>query len=66
MQPFETHGTFDAAISNADSYVQALARNLRKLITDVYPHVVEMARPKQQIVGYGIGPSNGWLPVMPG
>lgn len=56
MQTVETHGTFEEAISKADPQVQALARNLRDLITAVYPNVVEVPWPKQQIVGYGVGP----------
>lgn len=56
MQTIETHGTFEDAISKADSQVQVLARRLRKLIVAVYPDVVEVPWPKQQIVGYGVGP----------
>jgi hypothetical protein len=51
-----THGTFDEAISRTDPRVQALARQLRDLIVEVYPDVVEVPWPKQQIIGYGIGP----------
>jgi hypothetical protein len=51
-----THGTFDEAISKVDPHVQALAKRLRGLIVAVYPDVVEVSWPKQQIIGYGIGP----------
>jgi hypothetical protein len=56
MQTVETHGSFEDAISKSDAHVQALARSLRELIADVHPGVVEVPWPKQQIVGYGIGP----------
>jgi hypothetical protein len=56
METINTHGTFEDAISRADSQVQTLARILRDLIIAVYPDVVEVPWPKQQIVGYGVGP----------
>jgi hypothetical protein len=56
MKTVDTHGTFEDAISKADSQVQTLARYLRDLIIAVYPDVVEVPWPKQQIVGYGVGP----------
>lgn len=56
METINIHGTFEDAISKADSQVQTLARILRDLIIAVYPDVVEVPWPKQQIVGYGVGP----------
>lgn len=32
------------------------ARGLRELIIEVYPEVVEVPWPRQQITGYGVGP----------
>jgi hypothetical protein len=56
METIDTHGTFDEAIAGASDAVQELARQLRALIAGVYPEVVEVPWPKQQIIGYGIGP----------
>lgn len=56
MKTIETHGTFEEAIVQAGAEVQALARSVRALIVNVYPDVVEVPWPKQQITGYGVGP----------
>lgn len=56
MQTIETHGTFEEAIAGAGADVQELARRVRGLIAEVYPQVVEVPWPKQQITGYGLGP----------
>ena len=56
METINTHGTFDEAIAGASDEVQELARQLRVLIASVYPEVVEVPWPTQQIIGYGIGP----------
>ena len=56
MKTVDTHGTFEEAISKADSEVQTIARQLRDLIISAYPDVVEVPWPKQQIIGYGVGP----------
>lgn len=54
MHTVGTHGTFEEAISKSSA--QELARRVRDLIADVYPAVVEVPWPKQQITGYGVGP----------
>lgn len=56
MKTIKTHGTFEDTVAEADPQVQVLARHLRDLIAAVYPDVVEVPWPKQQIVGYGVGP----------
>lgn len=56
MKTIETHGTFEEAIAEAGEAVQELARQVRGLILEVYPDVVEVPWPKQQITGYGLGP----------
>ena len=56
METVETHGTFAEAIVQADEKLQELARELRALIIEVYPEVVEVPWPRQQITGYGVGP----------
>jgi hypothetical protein len=56
MHTINTHGTFDEAIAGASDEVQELARQLQALIAGVYPDVVEVPWPRQQIIGYGVGP----------
>ena len=56
MKTVNTHGAFAEAIAGAGEEMKELARRLRALIADVYPDVVEVPWPRQQIVGYGVGP----------
>ena len=56
MKTVDTHGTFEQAIAETSAAVQAIARELRKLIAEVYSEAVEVPWPKQQITGYGVGP----------
>ena len=39
-----------------DPRVRDLAARARALIVDVYPEVVEVPWPRQNVVGYGVGP----------
>jgi hypothetical protein len=56
MKSDETHSLFIEAISGASADVQEIAKRLRHLIRDEYPDVVEVAWPRQKIIGYGVGP----------
>ena len=56
MKTVDTHGTFEEAISGTSSQVEEMARQLRKLIIEIYPDVVEVPWPTQKIIGYGVGP----------
>lgn len=56
MKTVDTHGTFDQAISGTPSQVEHIARQLRELIIEIYPGVVEVPWPNQKIIGYGVGP----------
>jgi hypothetical protein len=56
MKTVDAHGTFDEAISGTSSQVEEMARQLRKLIIEIYPDVVEVPWPTQKIIGYGVGP----------
>ena len=56
MKTVDTHGSFDDALSGSNSHVDEIARQLRDLIIEIYPEVVEVPWPKQRIVGYGVGP----------
>jgi hypothetical protein len=39
-----------------DPHVRNLASRTRSLIVDVYPEVVEVPWPRQNVAGYGVGP----------
>lgn len=56
MKTTDAINNFNDAIAKSSPKVQQLANNLRKLIFDVYPKVVEVPWIKQQIIGYGVGP----------
>ena len=56
MKTVDTHGSFDDALSGSNSHVDEIARQLRDLIIEIFPEVVEVPWPKQRIVGYGVGP----------
>lgn len=56
MKTIETHGTFEEAIAGGSEENKELARQIRSLIISIYPDVVEVPWPKQQITGYGAGP----------
>ena len=56
VKTINTHGTFEQAIAKSSEELQAIARSMRELIEDVYPDVVEVPWPTQQVAGYGVGP----------
>lgn len=56
MHTIGTHGTFEQAVAGATLEMRQLAIQLRAVILDVYPQAYEVPWPKQQIVGYGVGP----------
>ena len=56
METITTHGNFDQVIEDAAPEVQAIATQLRDLIIEIYPAVVEVPWPHQKTVGYGVGP----------
>jgi hypothetical protein len=56
MKTVDTHGSFEEALSGSSREVTEIAEQLRDLIIDVYPDVVEVPWPKQRIIGYGVGP----------
>lgn len=47
---------FGEILARFDPDVQDLAVRARFLIIDVYPDVVEVPWPRQNVVGYGVGP----------
>jgi len=56
MKTIDTYGEFEDILVDFDEPVQKLARQVRALIIEVYPAVVEVPWPKQRIAGYGVGP----------
>ncbi|SDK44703.1 hypothetical protein SAMN05421823_102753 [Catalinimonas alkaloidigena] len=56
MRTIETYGQFHEILIDATPPVQDLAFELRTLIQEVYPDVVEVPWPRQRITGFGIGP----------
>jgi hypothetical protein len=47
---------FEEIMAQASPETEALARRARALIEEVMPDVVEVPWPKQNIIGYGVGP----------
>jgi hypothetical protein len=47
---------FEEIMAQAGPETEALARRAKALIEEVMPDVVEVPWPKQNIIGYGVGP----------
>ena len=56
MKTVDTFGTFKDALARSNPQTKKLANALRRLISEVYPKVVEVPWPRLKVVGYGIGP----------
>jgi len=56
MRTIEDYGTFAEAVARSSAPAQELARQLRKLVADVMPDVVEVPWPKMRMASYGVGP----------
>lgn len=56
MKSIETHGSFEETLHGSSEHVGNIARGLRQLIVELYPQVVEVPWPKQNIIGFGVGP----------
>lgn len=56
MKAVDTHGTFAEAMAGTSIQVEQISLQLRELIIEIYPEVVEVPWPKQRIIGYGVGP----------
>jgi hypothetical protein len=57
MKTIDTFGTFKDAIAKSNPAARRLSTALRKLISKVYPDVVEVPWPKLKVIGYGVGPT---------
>ena len=56
MKTIDTSGTLKDALASSNPQTKKLAIALRKLISQVYPKVVEVPWPRLKVIGYGIGP----------
>ena len=56
MKTVDTLGTFKDALALSNPKTKKLANALRKLISGIYPKVVEVPWPRLHVIGYGIGP----------
>lgn len=56
MKTVDTHGTFAEAMAGTSIQVEQISLQLRELIIEIYPEVVEVPWPKQRIISYGVGP----------
>jgi hypothetical protein len=55
MQSDTSRGTFADVIHNSPATMTAIAHQLRDLIAEVYPDVVEIPKPAEQHAEYAIG-----------
>ncbi len=55
MRTIDDYGTFEEAVARAGAHARELAYELRKLIVQVMPDVVEMPWPRMRMASYGVG-----------
>ena len=56
MRTVDDYGTFEEAVAKAGDQARELAYQLRKLVAEVVPNVVEVPWPKLRLASYGVGP----------
>jgi hypothetical protein len=56
MRTDTRRGTFADVIGRTQTRVPEIAYKLRALIAEIYPDVMEVPRPAEQHIGYGVGP----------
>jgi hypothetical protein len=56
MRTIDTYGTFEETVAGASDQARALAYELRSLVVQVMPQVVEVPWPRMRIASYGVGP----------
>src|SRR5438876_10336577 len=56
MRVIDDYGTFEEAVAKAGAQARELAYQLRKLVAEVMPNVVEVPWPKLRMASYGVGP----------
>jgi hypothetical protein len=61
-------GTYEDSFAGADPEIAAIGAALRRLIEEIHPDAMEVARPGEQSVAYGLGPkkmSEAYAYLMP-
>jgi hypothetical protein len=56
MQTMDDYGSFEDAVAKAGAKARDLAYQLRALVAEVMPNVVEVPWPKMRMASYGVGP----------
>jgi hypothetical protein len=56
MRTIDDYGTFEDAVARASPRARELAFQLRGLVAQVMPNVVEVPWPKMRMASYGVGP----------
>jgi hypothetical protein len=56
MRTIDTYGSFEDAVAQAGAQARELAYQLRTLVIEVMPSVVEVPWPKMRMASYGVGP----------
>jgi hypothetical protein len=56
MRTIDTYGTFEDAVARAGERAREMAYQLRQLIDEVLPGVVEVPWPRMRMASYGVGP----------
>ena len=56
MRTIDDHGTFEDAVARAGAHTRELASQLRALVAEVMPDVVEVPWPRLRMASYGVGP----------
>src|SRR5437868_12877735 len=56
MRTIDDYGTFEDAVAKAGDTARELAYQLRKLVAEILPKVVEVPWPKMRMASYGVGP----------
>jgi hypothetical protein len=56
MRTIEDYGTFEDAVAKAGEHAREMASQLRALVAEVMPDVVEVPWPRMRMASYGVGP----------
>ncbi len=61
-------GTFDDVFANTEAEIRSIAVRLREVIAEIDPECIELPRPGERSVAYGVGPkkmSEAYAYLMP-
>src|SRR5437879_3488224 len=56
MRTIDDYGTFEDAVARAGHKARDLAYQLRALVAEIMPNVMEVPWPKMRMASYGVGP----------